>query len=437
MSDKPPVKPPETEESPIEEYALTDLEGMLEKATEPYYCVDAIREPRTKRKLVDPRAVLTPTITRNLYESWGVNRDKVVRVTRHLDEVDKYYDIASKTIPHYASQFQRYLANIFTVKKPNYKAEVQGLAAAAAEMLNGIFGWDKIQDITVGPSDLRSVSSYYDHLVNTAIYWLAAFSHYNRKRAGEAGAMESWRSKNKDEMRKITDPRGRKPKLTVYYDYYGWDRAPEDIQIAKKGDLSLVLSGFFAALFHDVCFLNEPKIIISIKGKIDEKLKQHPDGSNKVIKEKLSILYDERPLARNIIKNHHEYIDGSGYPRGKKDKDLHVFIQILSICDMYDEYAARYIRGKVIRLMSRGAGREFDGEALRAFFSILRPYEEGEILDVYEGNIKEPLMRAEALASENHFRPKIRVTEKLTGAAKFSPGDEIDLASDENVIFFI
>jgi hypothetical protein len=437
MSEQPPVKPPDTEESPIEEYAMVDLELILESAKEPYYLVDAIKDPHTKRKLIDPRAVLTPNFIRIAYENWGVSRDKVIRVTRDLDAIDQFYDVGSKTVAHYAAQIHRYLVNIFTVKKPSHKAEVQGLAASAAEMLNGIFGWDKIETMNIGPADLRPVTSYYDHLTNTAIYWLAAFSRLNRRRASETGAIESWRSKSKDEMRKISDPLSRKTNLIVYYDYYGFDRAPSDLEQYKKGDLGLVLSGFFGALFHDLAFLNEQRVLISIKGKIDEKLKQHPDESNRILKDRLLILSDERPLTRNIIKHHHEYVDGSGYPLGKKEKDLHLFTQILSIVDMYDEYATRYVRGKIIRLMSRCAGREFEGDALRAFLGILRPYETGENLDVYEGNIKEPIMRAEVLDSQNFFHPKIQVIEKLATHIEIKAGDIIDLSADENVIYYI
>jgi hypothetical protein len=304
-------------------------------------------------------------------------------------------------------------------------------------MLDNIFGHDKALSLSIGPSDLRTVNTYYDHLVNTAVLWLATFAHLNRKRSEEPGAMEVWRSKNKEEARKITDPRGRKAAPPLYYDYYGRDRCPSDLEPMKKNDLGLVVSGFFGALLHDVVFLKEPSILISIKGRIDDKLKQHPDGTNALLKQKLPILHEERPLLRNIIKNHHEYIDGSGYPGGKTEKDLHLFVQIASVCDMYDEYSTQFVRGKILHLMSQGAGRIFSGDILRSFFEILRPYDIGEVLDVFEGKGKDPVFKAEVLDSEQHFRPKIKIVEFLQNSPDLKTGAELDLSLEENIVYFI
>ncbi len=426
------------EESPIEEYPLGQLDEILANSKERYYSVDALRDPRTKRKLVDPRSILTDTIVRNLYESWSLSKDTIIRVTKRLESIDDLDDDSLKTISYYASRIHRYLVRIYTDDKPSYKAEIQGITSMVVEMVDGIFGPEKIDEVTVGPSDLRSHNFYYDHLVNAAIYWLATMAILNKQRKNSPAGIEAWRFKNKAEVSRLTQGRPTQAKsLVVYYDYYGRDRAPADVEPAKKGDLSLVLSGFYGALFHDICFRNEPKIIISRKGHIDDKLKQHMDLSNQLLKEKLSILADERPLTRNIIKNHHEYIDGSGYPNGKKEKELHLFSQLLSVVDLYDEYSTRFNRSTIIRFMARGAGRIFSGELVRAFLSILRPFDFGEIVQVYEGKKTEPVMRAEVLQSANRFRPVIKVLEADAPEHEQLVGNKLDLSNDENVIFSI
>jgi hypothetical protein len=437
MSDQPPNLPPDDEENPIVEFTIIELEKVLETATEPYYCVDPIREPRSKRKLIDPCSELTSSIVKTMYEGWGVDRNKLVRVTKHLEAIEDFLDPNKKTVNQYVNQIQRLLMKIFGTDKKTYSGEVQGLATVAVEILDNIFGHDKIGEVTIGPSDLRTVNTYYDHLANTAILWLATFAHLNKKRSEEAGAMEVWRSKNKEEVRKITDPRGRKAAPPLFYDYYGRENCPSELEPMKKGDMGLVISGFFGALLHDVVFLKEPKILISIKGHIDELLKQHPDGSNALLKQKLAILHDERPLVRNIIKNHHEYIDGSGYPTGRTEKDLHLFVQIVTMCDMYDEYNTQFIRGKIIRVMSQGAGKIFAGDVLRSFFSILRPYDVGESLDVFEGKSREPVFRAEIVDSQQHFRPKIRIGNIFHDSPNIKSGDVLDLSKEENVIYFL
>lgn len=436
MSEQPPNIPPD-DENPVVEYTLIELEKVLENATEPWYCVDPIREPHTKRKLIDPCSELTSSIVKTMYEGWGVDKNKLVRVTKHLEAIEMYLDPNKKTISLYANQLHRLLTKIFGTEKNTYTGEIQGIASIAVEMLDNILSYDKIEQFSIGPSDLRTVNTYYDHLVNTSILWLVIFSYLNRKRSLESGSMEVWRSKNKEEVRRITDPRGRKPVPPLYYDYYGRDHCPSELEPMKRGDLGLVVSGFFGALLHDAAFIKEPKILISIKGQIDEKLKQHPDATNNLLKMKLPILHEERPLLRNIIKNHHEYADGSGYPSGKTEKDIHLFAQILSICDMYDEYTYKFIRGKVVHLISQGTGKMFAEELVKVFLNVIKPYDTGEIVDVYEGKSKEPVMRAEITDIENRIRPKMKIIELFGERPDLSKGAEIDLSAGKNIAFFI
>jgi len=420
----------------IEEYPLSDLETLLESSDKTYYCVDAVWADRSKRKLIDPRSLLSASIVRNMYV-WGLSKNQIIRVTTNPDSVDDLLDETSKNISHFAGRLHHYLVKIFSENLPSYKTEIQGIGKTAVEMLDGVFSDSNIENVTVGPSDLRPFTSYYDHLVNTAVFWLAAFAAYNRNNKNQAGAIEVWRTKNKPEMTRITAGHAYKTDFATYYDIYDRDTCPADLEDSKKADLSLVLSGFYAALFHDISFLREPAMLISRKGEIDDKLKAHPDESNKILKEKLSILSDERPLTRSVIKNHHEYIDGSGYPAGRKDEKIHLFAQLLSIVDLYDEYSTRFNRSTIIRFMARGAGRIFDGALLRSFLGVLRPFDTGERVDVFEGKTKEPVLRAEVLDSRNKFRPRIRIIEVTARDHPAEPGKVIDLSSDENVIYNI
>ena len=421
----------------IEEYTLHELSEKLkrEKDEQPYYCVDQIRDGRTKRKLIDPRSVLNSRIVTHMFDSWNLSPDTIVRVTRSLEVLDNP-DEVQKTISFFADQFYRYLMAIFTTDKPSYKVEVQGLVNAAAEMLNTVLNYDAIDTVQVSPNDLRPLSSYYDHLVNTAVYWLTTFALINKKNESSTGSVEVWRSRNKSEMRNLIGPYGDLPKdLPLYYDIYGIGRLDKESDANKRSDMSLVMSGFFGALFHDLGLLEQTEIVISRDGHIDELLKTHVDESNKLLKKKLHIMYDERPLVRSIIKNHHERVDGKGYPRGVKNP--HLFAQILAVCDNYDEYCSQFVRGKVIRFIARTAGRQYEGGIVRAFLQALEPYNQGETVDVYEGKGGEPVMSAKVVGIENKFRPTITVTECHDGAFSKYQGQTLDLGADENITFFV
>lgn len=429
---------PDQAQPVIESYTLQELAEMLDTSPDgpAYYCVDPMRDPRTKHKLIDPRSVLKATAVRHMFENWSLDRDSIIRVTQDLDLLG-VGDDSAKTIAYFAAQFHYYLMKIFTQDKATYKPEVQGLVTSAVEMLDTVFNCDNIAEVRVGPDDVRPFSSYYDHLVNTAVYWLATFCALNRKFEQSPGSIAVWRSRDKNELRQISGPYGELPKnLVLYYDIYSRDTVASELAAKKKGDLGLVTSGFYGAIFHDLGLLGQPSIVTSQEGKTTELLMNHMDESTALLKKKLGILYDERPLTRSIIKNHHERIDGSGYPR--RIKDPHLFAQILSVCDAYDELCSKFPRGKVIHYLARAAGRWIDGDIVRAFLSILQPYLPGEHVEVYEGKGGDPVMSAQVVRlGKNHLRPVIKITNALNPAFESRVDAELDLAEGQNITFFV
>jgi len=58
------------------------------------------------------------------------------------------------------------------------------------------------------------------------------------------------------------------------------------------------------------------------------------------------------PLVTTVIRDHHERMDGSGYPRGVEGEDIHMFARVAAVADVYDAItSARPGRG------ARGPGR--------------------------------------------------------------------------------
>ena len=90
-----------------------------------------------------------------------------------------------------------------------------------------------------------------------------------------------------------------------------------------------------AALIHDVGKVNIPASILSKPGKLTdiefEMIKTHPQLSYNMLKK------IEFPLPiGDIILQHHEKIDGSGYPRGLKGKDIMIEAKILTVADVVE-----------------------------------------------------------------------------------------------------
>lgn len=89
------------------------------------------------------------------------------------------------------------------------------------------------------------------------------------------------------------------------------------------------------AFLHDVGKLLIPKKIINKKGKLVNyellSIKQHPELG-------ISMLQDCKlpKQCTDIVLQHHERIDGSGYPYGLNDSEIYHGSKIVMVCDMLD-----------------------------------------------------------------------------------------------------
>ena len=76
-------------------------------------------------------------------------------------------------------------------------------------------------------------------------------------------------------------------------------------------------------------------------------------------------------MAIDIAEFHHERWDGTGYPKGLKGEEIPLSARIVHILDVYDTihgercYKDAFSDDECRRIMSEGAGKEFDPEYLR------------------------------------------------------------------------
>ncbi|HHV35089.1 MAG TPA: HD domain-containing protein [Syntrophomonadaceae bacterium] len=90
-----------------------------------------------------------------------------------------------------------------------------------------------------------------------------------------------------------------------------------------------------AALIHDIGKINVPSEILTKPGKIDENewniIKTHPDVGYDILKE----IYFPWPIA-DVIKQHHERINGTGYPSGMTGEEMTIEAKILAVADVVE-----------------------------------------------------------------------------------------------------
>lgn len=132
-----------------------------------------------------------------------------------------------------------------------------------------------------------------------------------------------------------------------------------------------------AALVHDLGKISVPAEILNKPGRLSphefDLIKDHPRVGYEILK----TIDFPWPVAE-IVYQHHERIDGSGYPRGLKDGQIHPMARILAVADVVEAmlshrpYRSAHTPHEVIQEISASKGIAFDGEAVEVCVDLIR-----------------------------------------------------------------
>jgi putative nucleotidyltransferase with HDIG domain len=102
-------------------------------------------------------------------------------------------------------------------------------------------------------------------------------------------------------------------------------------------------------------------------------IKKHPVVSYEVVKQ-IDFLRDR---ATSIL-YHHERVDGTGYPFGKKDEEIPLFAKILCVADSYDAmttdrpYRRAFTKEETLVELEKKRGIQFDEKVCDAMIEIVK-----------------------------------------------------------------
>jgi putative two-component system response regulator len=140
-----------------------------------------------------------------------------------------------------------------------------------------------------------------------------------------------------------------------------------------KSDLDTLYLG---GMIHDLGKIGVDDAILRKPGPLDAdellKMRAHPIIGANIVK----------PLRSGselvpIIRHHHEWFDGRGYPDGLRGADIPLLARIVSICDAYDAlvndrpYRPRRSPDEAIQILAAGAGRQWDPRLVSLFLAEL------------------------------------------------------------------
>jgi HD-GYP domain-containing protein (c-di-GMP phosphodiesterase class II) len=147
----------------------------------------------------------------------------------------------------------------------------------------------------------------------------------------------------------------------------------EQLGLSPSRLRSLAMGG----LLHDIGKLSIATSILQKPGPLDDfeyaLVKMHPDRG----RELLSELGGFDDGVRRLVLDHHERLDGTGYPRGIRGDDLDLATRILSVCDVYDAlvsprvYRPAWTRDQALELLRCESGVAFDERCVDALEHVL------------------------------------------------------------------
>lgn len=119
--------------------------------------------------------------------------------------------------------------------------------------------------------------------------------------------------------------------------------------------------------------------IEAIRDRIPE---SHYEETLTLIEKQYGFMQGECPTvdddALAIVAQHHERVDGKGYPFGLKGDDIHPLAKLVSLCDVFDAitskrcYKPKFDENYALNCIQEGLGTQFDEKVGLEFISFIR-----------------------------------------------------------------
>jgi putative nucleotidyltransferase with HDIG domain len=156
-------------------------------------------------------------------------------------------------------------------------------------------------------------------------------------------------------------------------------RVAEELKLPACLRRDLAVGG----LLHDVGKLSVPLEILQKPGPLDDDefalIRRHPEAGRRLLDE----LGGFPETVHRLVCDHHERLDGTGYPNGLKGDELPIETRILAACDVYDAlvsdrvYRAAWTPERALALLQEEAGSGYDAEVVNALERIVTPTDDG------------------------------------------------------------
>ncbi len=160
------------------------------------------------------------------------------------------------------------------------------------------------------------------------------------------------------------------------------------IGLPRENMLTLIMG----SLLHDIGKIIVPSEILTKTGRLSDEeftvIQAHPEAGREKLRE---LPVPSAPVLAAIAGQHHEHIDGRGYPHHLTGDKIHRFARIAAIADVYDalttqrSYKPAYKPHIAYKIMVKCSPGQFDESLLSIFFDNVAIYPVGTILKTTMG----------------------------------------------------
>jgi len=205
------------------------------------------------------------------------------------------------------------------------------------------------------------------------------------------------------------------------------------IGIGLNLDKSSLIKLSIGALLHDIGKIFIPKEILNKKGPLTDEeysiIKKHPKLGYDYLKK----YFELDASALLITLEHHERIDGTGYPFQLSGDKIDLLSKIVSVADVYDalisdrSYKRAFSVGNSLEFIMANSNTMFDYEIVTVFSRLVIPFPFGTIVRLSNGDVG----IVQDTPANFPLRPNIKIIESSN---KDNMGTSISLIDELSLI---
>jgi len=146
-------------------------------------------------------------------------------------------------------------------------------------------------------------------------------------------------------------------------------------------------------MLHDVGMTKISDEILLKKESLTDRefklIRQHPRFKSDLLDAASGLSY----FARSVIRQHHERMDGSGYPHSIDGKEISKFARLVAVTDSFDAmvsprvYSDRRTSYDAMQVIIREGGQKYDKDMARYFFQNMAIYPIGTVVKLSNGAV--------------------------------------------------